>query len=101
MTVQWKTAWAGCQDGLCAWLLMFRQVQVPGSALDELNALADPMVLEEYRAVKPDLAAQIIRSRDEALAHQRIYNRAIRVCGSIQMAASVFGVWYIASHYWP
>jgi hypothetical protein len=99
MNVQWKATWAGFQDGLCAWLLMFRQVQVPGSALSELNALADPTILEEYRAVKPDLAAQIIRSRDEALAHHRIYNRAIRVCGGIQIATSALGAWYFFSHY--
>jgi len=74
MTVQSKAAWAGYQDGLCAWFLMFRRVQVPGSALEELNRLADPKVLEKYRARNPDLAATILRSRDESLAQQRMYN---------------------------
>jgi hypothetical protein len=99
MPISWMIVRAGFFDGLTAFFQMFRQVDVPGSALDELNKLADPEVLEEYRVTKPEVAAAILRAKDEAVAHRRLYNRVISVCGSIEIVATVSAIWYLAAHY--
>jgi hypothetical protein len=83
---------------MSAFILMFRQVRVPGSPSAELIRLSTPEALDKYRAVNPDLPDVILDWRDEALAHDRFYAMSTRVLGSIELAATIVAVGYLALH---
>jgi hypothetical protein len=99
MAIRWKAARSGFLDGFSAYILMFGRVRVPGSPSEELTRLTTSEALAEYRALNPGFADELLRFRDEALAHDRIYAWLTRVLGSIQLAAIIAAVCYLAAHH--
>ena len=99
MAIPWKVVQSGFFDGFGAFILMFRQVRVPGSPSEELKRLTSEEALAEYSAVNPGLPDMILRFKDDALARDRVYARLTRVMGCIQLAAILMAVCYLALHY--
>ena len=98
MAIPWKILRAGFLDGYCAPIVMFGQVRVPGSPSEELVRLTTPEVLAEYRVIDPGLPAAMLELRDNALARDRQYARAVRIMGCLQLAALAAAFSFLAFH---
>ena len=95
----WKAALLGFFDGYGACVSMFnRNIRVPGSPSSQLSEITKPEMLSEHRAIDPLLPDLLIKLMANALARDRAYARVLRVMGSLQLAAVVAAIWFLAAH---
>jgi hypothetical protein len=78
---------------------MFRKtIRVPGSGSKELISLTAPEMLAQYRAADPRWESVLLKLREDSLNLDRKYARMVRIVGSIELAAIVGGICFLAVH---
>ena len=88
MGIPWNIVGSAFTDGCLGLIRMFESdIRVPGSPSADLIRVTTPETLERYRTVDSNLPDQLLKMRDEALAHDRHYARAVRFAGLIELAA--------------
>jgi hypothetical protein len=99
MPIPWKAVRGGFLDGYTAILLMFwKTIRVPGSASEELIRLTTPEALAMYRAVSLEREDLILKMRENSLNRDRRYALMVRIAGSIELAAIVAAICFLAAH---
>jgi hypothetical protein len=99
MPIPWKAVRGGFVDGYAACLLMFRKtIRVPGSESEELIKLTTPEMLAQYRAARPEWEDVLLKMREISLNHDRTYALMVRIVGSIELAAIVAAICFLAAH---
>src|ERR1700752_3519174 len=99
MPIPWKAVRGVFVDGYSACLLMFRKpIRVPGSASEEVRKLTTPEMLAQYRAAGPQWEDMLVKLREDSLDLNRRYALMVRIVGSIELAAIVAAICFLAAH---